>query len=436
MRPKDTGTPATPIVLLIEDERGDAELIRWQLLERHDEPFSVHMAESLAAAQQLIDGDGLRPDVVLLDLNLPDSSGPQTVKRCRALTGAPIVVLTGLDDETATQATIESGAEDYLCKGGDGSTLRRAIRYAMLRRRRDADARLAASVFSTALEGIMITEADGTIINVNDAFTRITGYSHEEAIGRNPRFLSAGRQSPESYAAMWGDLQEKGHWRGETWNRRKNGEVYAEMQNISSVPDPGGGAVHYVSLFSDITSIKDYQKQLEHIAHFDALTGLPNRVLLADRLRQAMARTQRQKTLVAVAFLDLDGFKAVNDNHGHEAGDQLLISLAARMRDGLRESDTLARIGGDEFVAVLVDLNGAEECLPMLNRVLAAAAEPVSFGGNLLQVSASLGVTFYPQQEEIDADQLQRQADQAMYQAKLGGKNRYHLFDAASDGES
>jgi diguanylate cyclase (GGDEF)-like protein/PAS domain S-box-containing protein len=298
------------------------------------------------------------------------------------------------------------------------------------RKRTEKKLQLAASVFSTALEGIMITEADGTIIKVNEAFTRITGYSPEEAVGRNPRFLSAGHQSPESYAAMWSDLQEKGHWRGETWNRRNNGEVYAEMQSISSVPDPDGQSVHYVSLFSDITSVKDYQHQLERLAHFDVLTGLPNRVLLADRLRQAMTRAQRQETLLAVVFLDLDGFKAINDNHGHQAGDQLLISLAARLKAGLRESDTLARIGGDEFVAVLVDLGSAEDCIPMLKRILAAAADPVSFGDSPLQVSASLGVTFYPQQEEIDADQLQHQADQAMYQAKSHGKNRYHRFDA------
>lgn len=431
MRLTDKGQPATPVVLLIEDERGDAELIRWQLLERGDETFDVHIADSLAAAQQLIEGHKLRPDVVLLDLNLPDSSGPQTVKHCRALIGAPIVVLTGLDDVAATQIAIESGAEDYLTKGGEASALRRAIRYAMLRRRRDADARLAASVFSTAREGIVITESDGTIINVNEAFTRITGYSHDEAVGRNPRFLSSGRQSKEFYDTMWSDLNEKGHWSGEVWNRRKNGEVYAEMQTVSIVRDPdGGAAVHYVALFSDITSVKDHQKQLEHIAHFDALTNLPNRVLLADRLRQAMTLARRQAKLVAVAFLDLDGFKAVNDNYGHEAGDQLLIALAARMKNVLRESDTLARIGGDEFVAVLVDLSDIEHCIPMLNRLLTAAAEPVLFGENRLQVSASLGVTFYPQIEEIDADQLQRQADQAMYQAKLGGKNRYYLFDA------
>jgi diguanylate cyclase (GGDEF)-like protein/PAS domain S-box-containing protein len=301
------------------------------------------------------------------------------------------------------------------------------------RKQADEALQLAASVFSTAREGIMITDTDGTIINTNDAFTRITGFGRDEVIGKNPRFLSSGRHDHEFYEAMWRDLKEKGHWQGEIWNRRKNGEVYAEMQTITTVPDPEGNARQYVSLFSDITSLKEQQNQLEHIAHYDALTRLPNRVLLADRLHQAMAQARRRDTLLAVAFLDLDGFKAINDDHGHKAGDALLIALSARMKDSLREGDTLARIGGDEFVAVLVDLAAVEDSVPMLGRLLAAVAEPVHIGELTVQVSASLGVTFYPQTEDIEADQLQRQADQAMYQAKLAGKNRYHVFDAVQD---
>ncbi len=183
----------------------------------------------------------------------------------------------------------------------------------------------------------------------------------------------------------------------------------------------------------DITEMKAHQTQLEHIAHFDALTGLPNRVLLADRLQQGMAQAQRRGTLLAVAYLDLDGFKAVNDRYGHQTGDQLLIALAARMGQTQRVGDTLARLGGDEFVAVLLDLESVDACLPMLSRLLEAAAKPVQLDGKTLQVSASLGVTFFPQSEAVDADQLLRQADQAMYQAKLAGKNRHHVFDTELD---
>jgi diguanylate cyclase (GGDEF)-like protein/PAS domain S-box-containing protein len=299
-------------------------------------------------------------------------------------------------------------------------------------RRTEASLQLAASVFTHAREGILITDADGVIVDVNATFTRITGYRRDEVIGRNPRLLKSGRQTPECYAAMWQALLGQGYWCGEVWNRRQSGEVYAELLTISAVRDGAGVTQNYVALFTDITQIKEHQSQLEQIAHYDALTGLPNRVLLGDRLRQAIAHSQRRGQALAVVYLDLDGFKAVNDNHGHEVGDELLIVLGQRMKGALRDGDTLARIGGDEFVAVLVDLERAEDCEPVLARLLQAAADPVVAGAALLHVTASIGVTLYPQ-DGVDADQLLRHADQAMYQAKQGGKNRYRLFDVAQD---
>ncbi len=292
---------------------------------------------------------------------------------------------------------------------------------------------LAASVFASAREGIAITTLDGTFIDVNDAFTRITGYSRDEALGKHSRMLNSGLQSKEFYQTLWEQLSAKGHWYGEIWNRRKGGEVYAEMLTISTVHNEQGKAQHYVALFSDITALKEHQKELDHIAHYDVLTGLPNRVLLADRLRQGMTQSVRRGQQLAVIFLDLDGFKVINDTHGHEAGDLLLMTVAKRMKHALRDGDTLARIGGDEFVAVLMDMDDASTSMPLLNRLLEAAAQPVQLLNVALKVSASLGVTFYPQAFDIDAEQLLRQADQAMYQAKLAGKNRFHLFDTAQD---
>ena len=292
---------------------------------------------------------------------------------------------------------------------------------------------LAASVFTHAREAILITAADGTIIDINGSFTRITGYSRDEVLGGNPRLLNSGRQDKAFFAALWQELIEKGYWHGEIWNRRKSGEVYATMQTISAVRDDQGITRQYVGLFFDITALKSHEKQLEHMAHYDVLTTLPNRVLLAARLHQAMAQAKRRKQRLAVVYLDLDGFKAINDKHGHKTGDRLLMALATRMQRTLREGDTLARLGGDEFVAVLFDLDNVSACVPMLNRLLVAAAEVVPVDNFALQVSASLGVTFYPQADEVDADQLLRQSDQAMYQAKLAGKNRYHIFDADQD---
>ncbi|MEH6357656.1 MAG: EAL domain-containing protein [Pseudomonadales bacterium] len=300
------------------------------------------------------------------------------------------------------------------------------------RKQSEEKLKLAATVFSHAREGIMITDASGNIVEVNDTFTNITGYSREDVIGQNPRMLQSGGQSPEFYAEMWESLLEKEHWKGEVWNRRKSGEICAQLLTISTVQDAAGQAQNYVALFTDITQMKEHQGQLEHIAHYDVLTNLPNRVLLSDRLSQAMVQCQRHHQSLAVAFLDLDGFKDVNDTHGHNVGDELLITLSRRMKEALREGDTLARIGGDEFIAVLAGLAKAEDCQPVLERLLQAAATPVTVDNAVMQVSASIGVAIYPQ-DNVDTDQLMRHADQAMYVAKQAGKNRYHLFDTVQD---
>ncbi len=286
----------------------------------------------------------------------------------------------------------------------------------------------AAKVFSHTREGILITDAQGSILDVNDAFTQITGYRRDEVLGKNPRFLSSGRQNAAYFASMWQDLRLHGHWRGEIWNRSKDGGVFAELLTISAVADSQGQVQQYVGLFSNITSTKQLQDRLETLAHFDALTQLPNRVLLADRLEQAVSQALRRQLQLAVVFIDLDGFKAINDNYGHDAGDQLLITVAQRMRQVLRDGDTLSRQGGDEFVAVLVDLPEPAACTPLLQRLLQAVSTPVPMNTMQLAVSASIGVTFFPQLQDLDGDQLMRQADQAMYQAKLAGKNRWFVF--------
>ena len=293
--------------------------------------------------------------------------------------------------------------------------------------------RLAATVFTHAGEGITIADPDGTILEVNDAFTRITGYTREEVLGKNPRILQSGLQSKEFYENMWRALIENGHWSGEIWNRTKGGDIYPEKLSITAIRDASGKIAQYVALFSDVTQLKEQEKQLERIAHYDALTGLPNRSLFADRLRQGLAQTHRRSQSLAVACLDLDGFKAINDRYGQEIGDRLLTALAKRIHLSLREGDTLARLGGDEFAAVLLDLQSAEDAEAVLERMLKAASEPVRIGRLKLRVSASIGVAIYPDAENADADQLLRQAGQALYEAKLAGRNRYTVFDSNHD---
>lgn len=301
------------------------------------------------------------------------------------------------------------------------------------RKQAELKLRLAASVFEHAGEGIIITNPQGEILDVNQSFCRITGYAHDDVLGRNPRLLSSGRHDKVFYKELWEAITERGYWHGEIVNRRKTGEEFTSMNTISVVRDSEGKILHYLSLMTDITTEKEHQRQLEHIAHYDVLTGLPNRALLADRLHQAMAQAHRRQEKLAVAYLDLDGFKVINDSHGHDVGDLVLKTVATRMKQAVREDDTLARLGGDEFVAVLINLTGPKASNHLLLRLLKAAEEPVRIGELQLQVSTSIGVTFYPQADEIEADQLLRQSDQAMYQAKLAGKNRYHLFDAEQD---
>jgi diguanylate cyclase (GGDEF)-like protein/hemerythrin-like metal-binding protein/PAS domain S-box-containing protein len=294
--------------------------------------------------------------------------------------------------------------------------------------------KLAAQVFFHAREGVLITDENINIIECNDALMQLTGYDKQELLGKNPRILSSDVHGAEFYKEMWETLLRDGFWSGELWGKRKNGELYVEYLTISQIKDAQGRVLNYVGLYSDITAVKEYQKQLEHIAHYDALTGLPNRVLLADRLRQVMSQVKRHGLLMAVAYIDLDGFKEINDSYGHPVGDELLIIIAQRMKTILRACDTLSRIGGDEFIAVLADLEKYQDYNLVLGRLLSVVSETILIDGHALKVSASIGVTIYPD-DAADADQLLRHADQAMYQAKQLGKNQCYFFDPKLDME-
>jgi diguanylate cyclase (GGDEF)-like protein/PAS domain S-box-containing protein len=301
------------------------------------------------------------------------------------------------------------------------------------RKQSEARLQLAASVFTHASEGIMISDPSSTILDVNDAFTQITGYSREEAVGRSTNLLRSGRHGKEFYDNMWRDLIETGHWSGEIWNRAKGGRIFAEMLTITAVHDKSGNIERYVALFNDITPAKEHEKTLKRIAQYDLLTGLPNRTLFRDRLQHAMVQTIRRGNVLAVACLDLDNFKAVNDRHGHAIGDQILTTLAHRMKLAVPDADTIARLGGDEFIAVLHDLDNPDHSLHTVRHLLNAITEPILIDGLSFELSASAGISFYPQAEEVDPDQLLRQAGQALYQSKIEGKGRYHIFDPGLD---
>ncbi|HDY84230.1 hypothetical protein LCGC14_0844280 [marine sediment metagenome] len=291
---------------------------------------------------------------------------------------------------------------------------------------------LAARVFNDSHEAIMLTDVNGNIININPAFTDITGYQRDDVLGENHSMLSSGKHGPEFYAELWKQVHAEGFWHGEVSSRKKNGAAYIELLTLSSLKDEHDNILNYLGMFSDVTQTKQQQEKLHLMAHYDVLTQLPNRTLFADRFSQAVSLSKRNETLLAICFLDLDNFKPVNDLYGHGVGDLLLIEVAKRITAELREEDTVSRQGGDEFALLLKDLSSVEECGPLLTRLHYSLAQPYLIDGHVLTIGASSGVTVYPS-DNSDIDTLLRHADQAMYQAKLAGRNRYQIFNAEDD---
>jgi diguanylate cyclase (GGDEF)-like protein/PAS domain S-box-containing protein len=298
------------------------------------------------------------------------------------------------------------------------------------RRQNEAQLRMAASVFEAATEGITITDPTGRILDTNPAFSRISGYSRDEVLGKPPSILASGRHDQAYYQAMWQSLLSTGTWSGEIINRRKSGELYTEQLNIVTVADVSGKTKYYIGIFSDISLLKQHEQHLEHIAHHDDLTGLPNRLLLTDRLSHAIAQSHRNEQMLAVIYLDLDGFKPINDNHGHELGDRVLVEIARRLTESLRTSDTVARIGGDEFVVLLAGISDIGECEFTAHRMLEMIARPIMLEDHTLNVTASIGICLYPNDAQDDPDTLLRYADQAMYLAKSAGRNQFVFYDS------
>jgi diguanylate cyclase (GGDEF)-like protein/PAS domain S-box-containing protein len=297
------------------------------------------------------------------------------------------------------------------------------------RKAAEATLRQHAMVFDNSQEGVVIADADGCVIDANAAFERITEYRLDEIRGRNLRLLQSGRQDRSFYLNMWQALTEVGSWQGEIWNRRKGGEIYLEWISISAVTDDAGTVVAYVGTSVDISRMNHVRSEMERLAHHDALTGLPNRLLLMSRLEHALKRAARGG-LGAVLFLDLDGFKRVNDTLGHKFGDDVLIAASTRIRARLRVADTLARLGGDEFVIVLEDLAGAEAAATVAEQVISAIAAPLRVGSETVALGVSVGIMLFPR-DGMTPEQLLDGADRALYQAKAAGKGVYRYGAAA-----
>jgi len=294
------------------------------------------------------------------------------------------------------------------------------------RQRAEAKLRLAANVFENTLDAISITDAEAIIVDINPAFCQTCDLTREELLGKNLKTLKSGFDNQDFSLACWETVNFKGHWCGEIRNRKPSGELETEWMTLSSIRDKQGSITNYVGVFSNVSQLFQRQHKLEFIANHDALTGLPNRVLLADRLELAIAHAERTSEIFAVCYLDLDGFKPVNDRLGHVAGDQLLCEIAKRFKSVVRNNDTVARVGGDEFVIVLGEMKSPDDCKVILDRLLEDIRQPVHIGNETANVTTSIGVAFFPNGAN-DSESLLMLADEAMYLAKSSGKSRYHF---------
>ena len=293
-------------------------------------------------------------------------------------------------------------------------------------------AKLMGKVFENAEEGVMITDAQSRILNVNQSFTSVTQYTQEEVLGKKPSILHSGHHDIGFYQRMWVVLTKEHRWQGEIWNRRKNNDIYPEWLSITAVFDDKGDVTHYIGIFSDVSTESEGNDRLYRLAHYDSLCNLPNRLLFYDRLRQSVSRSRRNDQRIAVMFMDLDGFKKVNDEHGHGVGDELLQQVSKRVAEVLRESDTIARIGGDEFTLIINDIDNIESINTIVEKILTSITEPHTVNHASFHISASIGISLYPDNSE-DMNTLVKQADIAMYKAKKQGKNCYKFYDKTMD---
>jgi diguanylate cyclase (GGDEF)-like protein/PAS domain S-box-containing protein len=289
--------------------------------------------------------------------------------------------------------------------------------------------RLLANVFEHSGEAIVVTDAQNRIVSINESFSRLTGYGGTEVHGRNPRILSAGRTSHAEYEDMWSSINAKGGWQGEIWDKRKDGSCYPKWLTISTLHDEQGRITHYIGSFTDISERKDAERQILHLAHHDTLTGLANRFSLHQRLDQAVALARRDDRCLAVLFIDLDRFKAINDSLGHPMGDRLLIEVSQRLRASVRDSDVVARFGGDEFVIVMTDIadGNVGQISSLAGKILRRLSKPYDIAGRELRSTPSIGISVFPN-DGADVDTLLKNADMAMYHAKSLGRANFQFF--------
>ena len=372
--------------------------------------------------------EALKPDIVVTDILMPVMNGLEMAEKIKEISpSTPVIVTTAFNETHFFLKAIDIGIDKYVIKPVNSELLGGVLLQCARSMLSEAERGLSAAVFENSSDAIMVSDHDNRVISVNPAFCEITGYLREEVIGKNPGMLSAGRQPREFYQEMWNCLRGSGRWDGEIWNRRKSGEIYPEWLSISTVKNQQGETTHYVGIFSDITERKQAEERVRHLAHYDALTDLPNRTLFHDRLQQALIQAQRSHDQVAVMFIDLDRFKIINDTLGHNVGDLLLQAVAQRLTNCVRQGDTVCRQGGDEFVILLPQISHAEDAALVAQKILESVNRPFVLDGHELHIGASIGISFFPA-DGVDTETLMKNADVAMYRAKELGRNNYQFY--------
>jgi diguanylate cyclase (GGDEF)-like protein/PAS domain S-box-containing protein len=437
-------TPAPIRVLHIEDSAYDRELVQHALAhaEATETGFTLTSASNRMQFEAALRSGEF--DCVLSDFNILGYTGLEVFDAVRAVQPSlPVIILTGTGSEELAVEALKRGVADYILKSPQHirrlpATLRHIVeqtRLAAVLAQQQAQIALAAKVFESSGEGIVITDADQHILAVNPFFCEVTGYRPDEVIGRNPKLLESGAHDESFYQVMWNSIDTTGNWRGEITNRRKNGTFYTEWLSISTVRKDTGEISHYVGHFSDVAERRVMDERLRHLAQYDALTDLPNRSLLADRLAQALSNAARFDRSAALITIDIARFRSINDTFGHLVGDQVLVEVARRLADLVRSGDTVARSGADDFAVILANLEQDKDVIVLAQRILDRIALPLDIGERRLVISANIGIGLYPKDGEAP-EALFKAADIALDRSRQAGSGSFRFFTNEMDADA
>jgi diguanylate cyclase (GGDEF)-like protein/PAS domain S-box-containing protein len=420
-----------PVIFVVDDD-----FVTRLMLGRFLERCGYQVVQFNNGAEALLAIEQQLPDIVLMDANMPVLNGFDAcseLKKRPDTSHIPVLMITGLNDDESVDRAYAVGAVDFITKPVHWAILRNRVGYLLKDLEAERKLYLASSVFDNTNDGIVVTDPDANIQSVNPSFTRITGYSADEAVGNSLQLIQSDRHDPHFYNKFWETLREAGKWQGEFWSRRKDGSEYLQWLTISAIVGPEGSMRNYVGVFSDLTALKESEESLLHLLGHDTLTDLPNRHLFQERLSYALSDSLSRDGMVAILLLDLDRFKVINDSMGHDVGDRLLVQVSERLNEGVNahahlvSSDALGRLGGDEFGIILSKLSHTQESAQISKHILDHFAKPFIIDGMEYFVGVSVGIGIAPLDGE-DVQTLMKNADAALYHAKEQGRNNFQFY--------